>query len=497
MDESQFEIVVKFQDEDEILVPDDTTTAETTIYAGNDCLTCNMRPRQRIGASSEFVRGPVAGLADWLIENWSPIFWEMHVPSKRGPAGLLKGSRDADGPEIDDNYEWDQPAVPLEAFSQAGSYSIGEEEDDEAEIAGWRHRHQFGHATSELAIPLMLFAPEDQHVRLLVDRLDKEMNASVDFVTLYGVSRSFTYFDLDPNQLKKALKEFVDKTIERASRYEQFAGWSNWLAERWKTAQADEENYGQRLRWMLGELGGDRVEDLKTSEPRLAKSLEQILLDCKLVSREDELPVVEGLVQKYALKDASELDEKEIPGWQNAVREYIDTALPDFAQGYHLARKLRKKMNLDVKPVTDITLTAEKLDVKIEEGVASPLFRVAVCAPYGKKAHLVPSALDRKNAQPTSYRFACAAALGRLLWRARRSDNTTICVAQGDYAMASERRRANAFATEFLLPREVVKGVRPGDSQKVASISEAYSISRSAIEAHARNVNNDPDSYWY
>jgi Zn-dependent peptidase ImmA (M78 family) len=94
------------------------------------------------------------------------------------------------------------------------------------------------------------------------------------------------------------------------------------------------------------------------------------------------------------------------------------------------------------------------------------------------------------------HRFACAAALGRLLWQSRNSNSQMICGAQGDHAMLSHTRRSNAFAAEFLLPREVVENVDYRDSKSISRLSQEFSISQSAAEWHTYNVANDPDDYW-
>ena len=62
--------------------------------------------------------------------------------------------------------------------------------------------------------------------------------------------------------------------------------------------------------------------------------------------------------------------------------------------------------------------------------------------------------------------------------------------------MLSQSRRANAFATEFLLPRETVVGVRPDEYVAIDQLADRYGVSHKLVKTHARNVENDPVYYW-
>src|SRR5437667_2154892 len=89
------------------------------------------------------VNGGLAGIADWLVENWLYVFWEVHTPfpkiaSTDGAAGRVPSLRDA-----------------LEGYpSHTGSGA------SPAPLARWQHRHSLGHAASDLALPSIVFLPE-------------------------------------------------------------------------------------------------------------------------------------------------------------------------------------------------------------------------------------------------------------------------------------------------------------------------------------------------
>jgi IrrE N-terminal-like domain len=156
-------------------------------------------------------------------------------------------------------------------------------------------------------------------------------------------------------------------------------------------------------------------------------------------------------------------------------------------QGYTLARHLRKQMRFGNKPVGSVKDVCEKLDVALEKDRGISLFRAAACAQRGYEAHIIPSSSDPRMRFATSRDFAVVSALGRLIWEARKPDEQTICVAQGDYSILSDSRRANAFAAEFLLPTQVVSGIKP-DSQELSEVADRYGISYEAANLHAMDI---------
>jgi hypothetical protein len=488
----ELSLLLEFEDcGDSVEMPEDTTAARVAIYAGDDCLTRNAPRRPRLCDASDTVFGPVAGLVDWLIENWTPLLWETHTPFPKGMIGAPNSKR---------------PAIPglTEAFENWSRYrdsdntylQMPSEEADVAAFADWQHRHQLGHGSSDLAIPSIVILPEDRQVVVSVDRLPGRMQSSVDFLGPHGMHRAPSLFVFNKTSFRQEVKDFIESTLNRARSRPEFDYWASWLTDRWQTAQEDEENLGRRLFWMLGSLGGNRVEELRLEDARLSDGLRQLLLDCKFVTRMNELPPVEGMIGEYALKPDAVLSRGEEPGWQTVAQDTISPLLPEFAQGYQLARMLRRKLSLGDKPVADITKTFKRLDVEIEENIPSPLFRVAVCAAKGKRAHIVPSSLDARIATDSGNRFACTTALGRLLWQSRNDSRSAICAAQGDHSMLTQTRRANAFAAEFLIPREAVAGTSTDDLQAIGLLSERYGISQSAARWHAHNVSHDPEDYW-
>ncbi len=469
-----FRLNVDFEDTvEDLALPEDFTAADFSISVDDDCLTLN-RPRgSRLlsAPTSESVYGPVSGLVDWLIENWSALLWESATPFRKNRIG-------------DDASE--KPPIPgvTEALQNWDGYT-----QDTSEIpsfADWQHRHLLGHACSDLAIPSIVIVPEDRYVILAVDRLPLSLAPSVQFVPARGQEKSWGLFVVRKADFEAEARQFIERTIERAQSAAQFEYWGNWLRDRWQRAQADETDPPTRLRWMVGEVSARRVEELRTDQPRIATGLCQLLLDCPLVTAAEELAPVEGMLTDLVNGGLQPIPGGGVPGWQRLNTSRVSTNQPDFLQGYQLARLVREKVGLGDDPIHSLPHLLRELDIQCDKSVNSSLFRAAVCAVPGRRAHLVPSASEGRMQSYTASRFAAASAFGRLLWQARIPGQDLLCGAQGDHAMLSQSRRANAFAAEFLLPATAIEG---GLSEQVVySLAELYGISSIAARWHARNV---------
>jgi hypothetical protein len=456
---------------EDVDVPEDITAANFAIFADGDCLTRN-RPRRPLRSPpSDTVFGPIAGLVDWLIENWGPVLWEVQTPFRKSRLGGLPGAK---------------PPIPgtREAAERWQGYL--DESSDITELADWQHRHQLGHACSDLAVPSIVIVPEDRHVVLAVDRLPIQNGASVDFLSSDNTERPPSVFVFRKTDFQAEARALIEKTLDRAHAVEMCAPWAAWLRDRWRDAQAQEESPSRRLGWMLGKVSADRVMELRQERPAVADGLVQFLRDCRTVTLETDLKPVEDMIDEFAVEKTPRPGSTETPGWQGLAAESISMNQPEFSQGYQLARLVRRNMGLDVRPIVDLSKILKRLDVVLEDARESPLFRVAVCASKGGLAHVVPSSMDNRRG-PAGFRFAIASALGRLLWQSRLPGETRICAALGDYAMLSQSRRANAFAAEFLLPHEAIKGKR-FDPTDVWKLSEDYGISHTAARWHVHNT---------
>ena len=377
-------------------MPEDATAANFAIYAGEECLTRNRPRRQRLGEPSDSVFGPVAGLADWFIENWPALLWETHHPFRKSRSEALDAILSDLPGETDGDDDW---RVDVEGID---AHILSMEKADFGDSADWQHRHFLGHATSDLAIPSIMVLPEDRNIVLSVDRLPSTLQSSVEFIGPDGKERVRSIFVCNKTSFKATAEEFVRSTIERANTDPRFGRWASWLAERWRNAQEQEADPGLRLSLMLGELSAERVRQLQRDSPILASGLNQLLLDCKMVTERDELSFAESIVDEFALRHDSAIPHGDKTGWETVAMEPISGSVPEYAQGYQLARVIRRKLALTEKPIYDLQKTLKRLDVLIEDDLTSPLFRVAVCASHGKHAHVLPSSLGSQMRGVTS-----------------------------------------------------------------------------------------------
>lgn len=505
----EFSIHAEFDEVDDAAEsPDDATLGELTIRAGADCLTLNRLPRRRLGDPDESVYGTLGGLAEWFIENWAPLLWEYHTPfpkhpnaDSRGERPLLPGYGTAFKrvAEPDDRMsefipEW------LEAYIGAipEKPAVDDREDD-PDTADWLHRHLVGHVFSSLAIPSITALSEDNCVSLSVTALPSSMSPSVDFQGPYGSTRRPSYIVVSKDSFKSSAASFVDGVIANAKSTDKFLGWAGWLADKWAEAKSDESNFGRRLFWMVGPIGAARVEELQLNKDPKADGLRQLLSDSNSADNQLVVDNLESMVEEFAIR--SEQIKGSPPSWKTAFKGRISSDVPEFAQGYQLARMARR--NLDIKnskPLGDLAAPLNRLDVSVADAVPTNVFRAAVCAGIDRRAHVVPSSYDiRSQGHPETprTRFAIASALGRLAWRSRLSESRVICCAQSDQAMISQSRRANAFAAEFLLPREAVQNLREDDDAAFHKVAELYGVSVTAVKWHRHHVANDPPAFWF
>ena len=502
---SGIEVRTEFEDTDQCVeIPEDTTLAELSIYVGDECITRN-RPRQRtrLAQPSESVFGPVAGLADWFIENWMAILWETHTPFKKGDLdnnatqkAAVPGVREATA-HWSDYLKDGEDDLDGGAQESAQDYSTDRERYVKAQardnaalvqLAEWQHRHLLGHASSSLALPSVVILPEGRDIVLSVDRLPGVLGASVDFLGPDKQPRTPTLFVVGHTAFKEEAQAFVDRTIEHARSSQEYSEWAEWLRERWLATQAEESDPKQQLRCMLGAVSASRVEELLSQNRRpVAKGLEHLLLDCPVVNQKSELRPAEVIVDEYVAKSDSSLSSNDVAGWEEVGQATISPHEPDFDQGYKLARVVRSRMGLGSRPIRDLDSVLNRLDVTLHEPHETALFRAAVCAPRERRAHIIPSSNAPRMDSLPAFRFAVISALGRLLWESRIRRNEPICAAQGDHAMISKGRRANAFAAEFLLPSEAIGGLGP-DNPELWDRVDAYGISHSAARWHAHNV---------
>ena len=376
----EFQFVLDFVPENELEkqggtsdLPDDTTLANFAIYVRDDCLTRNRPRRLRLAQTKDTVFGPVAGLAEWLIENWAPILWETRTPFKNGRTA---DEEDVGGPPI--------PGVK-EAVRNWEGYIY--KDCDLEEMADWQHRHLLGHASSDLALPSITIVPEDNSVVLAVGGLPSEMGATVDFALPSDKPGKSAIFVVRKIDFRQEAVNLIESTLQHAALSGRHSEWIEWLTDRWQKAQKDEANPGRQLFWMLGDLGARRVEELEPRRPELASALRQLLLDCRAVTQKLQLIPLEGMLDQYAVGNAHGSLSNRIARWQSVPTEAVSTSQPVFTQGYRLADLVRQKLALSDRPIREHAEILESLDVKLESYCDTELFQTAACAERRASTH--------------------------------------------------------------------------------------------------------------
>jgi hypothetical protein len=472
-------------------VPEDCTIADLAIFIGDDCLTLHQTEgrRVRLGPKtySNTVRGPIAGLVDWLIDNWSSILWETQTPFKRnGTHRMYKLTPPLPGiKEVEKEWEGYIDSSDVHEDDYFDHDTVVSYDRQLEELADWQHRHLLGHATSDLAIPSIVIAPDDRKVFLSIDRASS--SCDVKFCGLDGKPRVLTQHVLPKSEFRSSAQAFIESVIKRIQDSGKFDRWADWVSKRWLAAQENERDPSNQLEIMIGEIGAKRVEHIRQSEPILAAGLRQLLLDCRKVEHGSDLDPLEDVLRQFFVHAEAKSSTGKRWAWESMSNAKIPLDEPDFMQGYALAKEARHYVNLGTEPITDVAETLKQFDVKLEKARSTPLYRAAACAIKGRKAHIIPSSSDTRMRKMPGHNFAVASALGRLLWDAWNPDNNIICVAQGDYSLFSESRRANAFAAEWLLPGRVARRLSP-ESPALRETAERYGISEAAASWHARNA---------
>ena len=252
-------------------------------------------------------------------------------------------------------------------------------------MADWQHRHLFGHATSDLALPSITIVPEDNSVVLAVGGLPSELGATVDFQLTSETPGRTSIYVVRKIDFREEAANFVENTLAHAASMGKHKEWVAWLTARWVEAKLDESNPARQLFWMIGELCARRVQELEPNRPEMASGLRQLLLDCPVISRKPQLFPLEDIVDRYAVGNGLGSLGNRVPGWQTIAAGAVSTSQPEFAQGYRLAHIVRQKLNLSDRPIRELSDVLGQLDVKLESHCDTDLFQTAGCVPEESK----------------------------------------------------------------------------------------------------------------
>ena len=158
--------------------------------------------------------------------------------------------------------------------------------------------------------------------------------------------------------------------------------------------------------------------------------------------------------------------------------------------GYLAAQGLRDHLNLNGQPIDDVDRQLREFGVSlVDSEVECTQERMLAGSRRGIGAAVVINRTPR-TATPWGRRFESVRALGHLLMEPYRQD--TLGAASTAFAQPWARRRAGAFAAEFLLPSEALRGDAPAlDSyaqpERFEGILERYGVGAQAAAYHLWN----------
>lgn len=422
---------------DEAFGPERPTWGQLEITVGSDTVTRNrvLGPND----ARDYVVGPLSGVAEWIVDHFPYTLWDTSSPTSASDAESEFGRN---VPSLADAAKW------------WGDNSVAQRSVD---VAIWQLRHTLGVATSQLALPSLVFAPEAGRVRLVASKPPNSLDPDVSFS--FG-STSSEYW-LDRVELAEQLSKFVDETLQAARESE--PKWASWMEKRWQTAQQKERSSAERLRLRFGDTVASRWHQLTAQQVRLADGF---LSDVRHLEEHEFERVLKIL----------EMPVGESGNWTNlAARNTTPTAAPH-EQGYDLARRVRHDLGLYNEPIDNVEMLVRErgIDVETEN---TDLFR-SMALSRGKQAKIVFKSADGLTAR----RVSLATALGRLLFDSRADGWAG---AFSGFARIQETRRAGAFAAELLAPASVVAEKY---MHKPKALAEDYGISFIAAEWRIHNV---------
>lgn len=392
-----------------------------------------------------YVVGPASGLAEWIVESWIALLWETHAPF---PKSAGDGSGRARVPSMRDAaWFWNKLEV------------------DRAAMGRWQQRHTLGVAASDLALPSIVFLPEESAIGVFVtplaDSLDPtvRMGATLDDAAWVRVE-----------DMRDALGSFVDDVIARArgANDADVDRWANWLEQNWKQAQDRERDPTERMRVALGEFAIQHWDAARATLHEDTDALRGILLDTPPVRDENTW-------QRRLEQVDSARRRPPRPATISWPTSDTPPGMPLYAEGQRLASRLRETMANPDAPV-DLQEVAEALGIVAVRVDPSDFRSAAVRTVDGRSTVFV--ARDGVMRE----RFAMAAAIGRLLFGAR--GGSPVGAAHGRASRVRETQRSNAFAAELLLPAAALKARGTGD---VRELCEVFGISMSAARWQIEN----------
>lgn len=435
----------------EAVGPEKPTWARLELRVDDLVLTRHKSMDAVLGASStadDAIEGPVSGLVEWIVDNFAHVLWEAQTPV----------------PKLDATTGFRAGLPGLHAAS--AWWSNLPNGADLSRIGAWQQRHTFGAASSQLAVPSIVFVPEANRVGMFVSLPPSALDPSVRL----HLSSDQTEHWLERDDLRERLTSLVEGSLQQASADADCHQWVSWLRPRWEAVQRRESSEQERRRLRFGDTVA-RLWNAQIAPLRERTSVvDGVLSDVAEVQADDQL------AQLLAALSAPSAGRVASPRWKKLVPTSVKASKPH-EEGYELARRVRHDLRLGTDPIERVDILLTEQDIADRAVDVGGLFRSA-CTVEERQASVF---VDRSVRGLTARRVALATAFGRLLFDGQ---GKAWGAAFGDHARVQETRRAGAFAAELLAPGEVVTRYM-SDPQGLA---EDYGISLAAAQWRIHNV---------
>jgi hypothetical protein len=424
--------------------PERSTFATLEIWIDGSCLT-SCRSNSKHSEQRHHVIGPLSGLADWLVDHWLEVFWQTHTPFSKTRAG------DARVPDYDSVLKSESEQIDIAAYGE------------------WYACHCLGHSASDLALPTLLFIPEDTQVGIAVGPASS-LGATCTFSI--GPDRAIAW--ISKADLGAELKRFVDAILDKARQDQETAAWANWLQGRFDAVLTRERDASERRRQMFGNSVVECWPRIEQELGQNSKILNGILVDSELVGTSDELTPLISHVKRLASENISN------PLWASIQASPGEAMLPAYERGYRRAERVRCALNLGDDPV-EIRDVLESLQIGLKKIDGPAIARSAYMVTESGVAEICLFTSHPRSKDWAPRRFSLASALGGLF--ASQSLAMPYGGANSDQARWTRSQEAKAYAAMFLLPASSVEA-NPDLDQLV----ENYGISRTAAIWHIENL---------
>jgi hypothetical protein len=430
--------------------PERVTWGRLQISIDGTVVTRHVVEEDRASGPEDGVVGGMSSLAEWVVDHWLSVFWEIRTPFPK-ILGLSAGR------------------VPGPDAVRRGRVGEG---IDPPRLASWQGRHVLGAASSELALPAITFLPEQRQVGVSVQIPPIDLGSTARFLDP-GLDEPVW---LPKEDAIEEMRRFVEATMARARTDPGAATWASWIAARFEQVASRADNEAERRRSMFGDLVADRWERDRAALGPDIGAYEGVLLDAEIVADDSD---AEGLVQgiRHVAASPSGL----VEDWKQVRPAAEHSSGPPYERGYRLAESARRHLREPDAPLTDLRHVLEELGVQVRVHDGTPLFRSACIRGRDGAPAVLVAKRHPFNASVAGNRFATAAALGRLL-AGGHAAGRAFGAAHGSQARWRATQEANAFAAELLLPLPALRSCG-----SVEQLSERYGISRTAAERHREN----------